>query len=88
MNSEKRDLAITVPEDMHVGVFADFARLWHTSDSFVLDFSTMTAPPASEGSSAEVVARVRIPTAQAWELMRGLERQLTAWEKAKERRAP
>ena len=30
--------------------------------------------------NARVVSRVRIPTSQAWELMRALNEQLTQWE--------
>lgn len=88
--SSERQIRINVPPEYQAGTFADFARLWHTDETFVLDFATMTGPPKQEHSEtrgtsiaidAEVVSRVRIPASQAWELMRALEKQLSAWEK-------
>jgi len=76
-------------ETLEAGVYADFARLWHTSETFVLDFSVMISPPmpvttedGRDGArvAARVVSRVRVPSSQAWELMKALEQQLTAWE--------
>ena len=85
-------LQINLPADHNAGVFADFVRAWHTKDAFVLDFATLIQPPHSEGESvvldAAVVARVRIPPAQVFELMKALEQQLSAWEKENGQRRP
>ena len=82
---------ISVPPEHEVGVFASFASVWRTHDSFVLDFATEVRPPEvtedAEGGSryvhvpARVVSRVRIPPSQVWELMRSLERNLSAYER-------
>lgn len=78
-------IQIKLPTELAGGVFADFVRAWHTSDAFVLDFSTLTEPPRNEDDAlvldATVVSRVRIPPPQVFELMKALEQQLSAWEK-------
>lgn len=75
---------ITQPEDLG-GVFSDFVAVWQTTETFVLDFAAITAPPdaPSDGEqniSAQVVSRVRIPPGQVFEIMKALEHQLTLWE--------
>jgi hypothetical protein len=77
---------IKTPDSQAAGVHADFVSAWHTPHTFVLDFAALVRPPkpvedASEPLlEAEVVARVRIPPAQIFEIMKALERQLSAWE--------
>ncbi|GAA4633565.1 hypothetical protein GCM10023196_071600 [Actinoallomurus vinaceus] len=82
---------ITVPPDHEVGVYAGFASVWRTQDSFVIDFSTAVRPPEvvedTESDTsyvhvpAQVVSRVRIPPSQVWELMKALEQNLSAYER-------
>ncbi|MEU5880760.1 DUF3467 domain-containing protein [Spirillospora sp. NPDC047279] len=82
---------ITVPTENEVGVYAGFASVWRTQDSFVLDFATEVQPPeVSEDPEsgerfvhvpARVVSRVRIPPGQVWELMKALEQNLSAYER-------
>lgn len=78
-----------VPE-LEGGVYADFASLWHTPDAFVIDFAALRHRPYVESDRAtgeetavaptRVVARIKIPPRQVWELMRALEKELTEWE--------
>ncbi|SEG65962.1 Protein of unknown function [Thermomonospora echinospora] len=80
-----------MPEDAEVGVYAGFASVWRTRESFVLDFATEVRPPEvtrdpDSGAQfvhvpARVVARVRIPPGQVWELMKALEQNLSAYER-------
>ncbi|HSK27532.1 MAG TPA: DUF3467 domain-containing protein [Jiangellales bacterium] len=89
-------VSIAVPPEIEAGVYADFASIWHTRESFVLDFVATTGPtrqvaddqgrPRAQTPS-KVVSRVRIPASQVFEIMKGLERQLTAWEAETGRRA-
>ncbi|GAB3086971.1 hypothetical protein GCM10027054_07990 [Isoptericola nanjingensis] len=83
---------IDVPAELEGGVPADFASLWHTSTSFVIDFVAATKPPqpvtdpdtgAVTGRvvPGKVVSRVRIPPQQVFELARALTQQLDAWER-------
>lgn len=81
---------ISATPEMESGVYADFASLWHTPDIFTLDFGTMTRPPLMVEDeigkpvfdlAARLVARVRIPPKQVFELMKALEQQLSAWER-------
>ena len=85
----ERRLNISATSEMESGVYADFATLWHTSDIFTLDFGAMTRPAQLiQGDTgqpvidvnARLVARVRIPPQQVFELMKALEQQLSAWE--------
>lgn len=83
---------IDVPTDLEGGVPADFASLWHTSTSFVIDFVAATKPPqpvtdpdtgtvTGRVVPGRVVSRVRIPPQQVFELARALTQQLDAWER-------
>ena len=81
---------MNLPTEQEAGTYANFAGVWHGADGFVLDFAVVTQPPQpgeeiDSGQSvtqvnARVVSRVRIPTSQAWELMRALNEQLSQWE--------
>lgn len=98
--SEQRPVAVQfkvdVPSDVEAGVPADFANVWHTRTSFVIDFAVPKGPPTlvdgpDDGNrhavvSARVVARVRIPPEQAFEIARALTQQLDQWEKETGRR--
>lgn len=92
MNQPAREqrFEIEVSGDVEAGVHADFASIWHTQDTFVLDFASLRRPPyLTEDADAgrqvavmpvRVVARVKIPPGQVFELMKALEAQLSAWE--------
>ncbi len=82
-------MEIVMPEANIPGVHADLVGVWHTRDSFVLDFSAIVEPPRVEQAPvgqviverAQVVARVRIPPSQVFEIMKALEQQLSLWER-------
>jgi hypothetical protein len=98
MNQPAREqrFEIEVSGDVEAGVHADFASIWHTQDTFVLDFASLRRPPyLSDDPEAgrqvaimpvRVVARVKIPPGQVFELMKALEAQLSAWEQETGRR--
>jgi hypothetical protein len=80
---------VNLPDELEAGVFASFASIWRDNEGFVLDFAVTTAPGVAQtdetgetfvGVQAKVVSRVRIPASQAWEFMRALNSQLSAWE--------
>ena len=81
---------MNLPTEQEAGTYANFAGVWHGADGLVLVFAVVTQPPQpgeeiDSGQSvtqvnARVVSRVRIPTSQAWELMRALNEQLSQWE--------
>jgi Protein of unknown function (DUF3467) len=89
---------IQIAADLEPGVHADFATVWHTPDTFVLDFTSLRRPPhLSEDADtsqqlivipARVVSRVRIPASHVFELMKVLEKQLSAWELETGQRPP
>lgn len=84
--SKKPHYSIKVPQEVQAGVPVDFAGVWRTNETLVLDFSVQTEPtrPDADGNpvlNAMTVARVRVPVAQGFELMRALNAQLTAWER-------
>ncbi|HTY71378.1 MAG TPA: DUF3467 domain-containing protein [Actinomycetes bacterium] len=86
--------AIEVPDEARAGSYADFVSIWHTGDTFILDFAALVAPAEQvedDGttylqSTARVVSRVRIPPSQVFEIMRALELQLSQWESEHGRR--
>ncbi|HHV22197.1 MAG TPA: DUF3467 domain-containing protein [Propionibacterium sp.] len=80
------EVNITVPPEVLAGVPVDFAGVWRTQETLVVDFSVQSEPtsPGPTGAptlTAVTVARVRVPIAQGFELMKALNTQLTAWEK-------
>ena len=86
---QRREFSLDVPPEAEVGVYADFASIWHTPETFVLDFAVLKRPPQAtqhpDGTSSlvfptRVVTRVRVPPAQIFEIMKALEHQLTMWE--------
>jgi hypothetical protein len=96
---ERREYDIDIPAEVEPGTYADFASIWHTADSFVLDFAVLKRPPKptvnEDGSRVlkvptRVVTRVRVPPSQVFEIMKGLEKQLTMWERSHgvKRRSP
>jgi len=93
VNEPRREvrLQIELPPEVEGGTFADFASIWHTSDTFVIDFIASKQPPQTQKvgktgetarvQPAKVVSRIRIPPAQVFEIARALTQQLDAWEK-------
>jgi hypothetical protein len=88
---------IEVPDSHVIGVPADFASVWHTPESFVIDFLSVRGPDAvAEDEQGQQVlvrelvvsARVRMPPTHVIELMKALEQQLTAWETQTGQRPP
>lgn len=80
---------IDLPPAQEVGVFADFANVWHTPATFVMDFLSVKGPAQAvtddktgESSAmlrAGVAARVRIPAEQIFPLMEALKAQSQKW---------
>ncbi len=78
-----------MPEDLEAGVYANAVSVWHTPTEFTLDFLVHVTGPAPvqlpNGSETlaprmRAVARVKLPPAQIFELMKALERQLSMFE--------
>lgn len=82
---------VTLPPEQELGVFADFASVWHTPTTFVLDFLAVKGPqhpsvdpggqlhPESPVLEARVGARVRIPSEQIFPLIEALRQQGEQW---------
>ena len=87
---------IDLPPEHVVGVPADFASVWHTPESFVIDFLAARGPAQVGEHEGEpillqdlvVSARIRMPPTHVIELMKALERQLSLWETETGRRTP
>jgi hypothetical protein len=82
---------VTLPPELELGVFADFASVWHTPTTFVLDFLAVKGPghpaidsvgqphPESTVLETRVGARVRIPSEQIFPLIAALQQQGDKW---------
>jgi hypothetical protein len=87
----EQQFQINIAPEVAAGIFADFVSVWHTSSIFVLDFAALMSPPEltehpetgekAISSKVQIVARVRVPPEQVFEIMKGLEQQLSAWER-------
>ncbi|HWB65725.1 MAG TPA: DUF3467 domain-containing protein [Mycobacteriales bacterium] len=90
-------LAIVVPEELEAGVYSNVVNIWHTDTEFTLDFLVRVpgATPVelpdgtrAPGQRLRAVARVRLPPAQIFEVMKALEQQLSAFEAEQQGRPP
>lgn len=82
-------LGIELTADQEAGVFADFANIWNTPSTFVIDFLSVKQPPVdahllnpeAEGTVllTKVVSRIRIPAEQVFPLIAALQNQANAW---------
>jgi hypothetical protein len=91
------DVAVELPSDQVVGSHADAASVWHTRESFIIDFLAMRRPPEARVDDNEqlhvtqdfvVSSRIRIPPTHVIELMKALEVELSKWETETGRRPP
>lgn len=86
--------SLSATPEVEAGVYADFVGVWHQPHCFVLDFSVHTNPPKVieiDGQQvvnvpARLVARVRVPPGQVFEIMKALEKQLSLWEREQDRK--
>ena len=91
-------LSIELPTDQEGGVFADFANIWNTPSTFVLDFLSVKQPPVDahllnpEATGnvllTKVVSRIRIPADQVFPLIQALTAQANSWLQATGREEP
>jgi hypothetical protein len=97
MDELKHANRIEIPDAQVVGVPADFASVWHTRESIVIDFLSVKGPDqvAEDDDGGRVLvrdlvvsSRVRMPPTHVIELMKALEAQLSAWETDTGRRQP
>jgi hypothetical protein len=89
---------VEISPEIEPGVHADFASIWHTPHTFVLDFASLRQPPYLRQDPdtdqqvgilpTRIVARVQIPPEQVFEVMKALEQQLSAWELETGKRRP
>lgn len=83
---------VELPGDAEIGVFADFANIWHTPNTFVLDFLSVKGPVVHEGDArklpVKVATRVRIPPEQIFPLIDALTQQGQRWLQETGRAAP
>ena len=91
-------LSIELPDDQEAGVFADFANIWNTPNTFVIDFLSVKQPPVDARLINEeangtvlltkVVSRIRIPAEQVFPLIQALTNQANGWLQATGREEP
>ena len=85
---------VNLPSEIETGVFADFANIWHTPNTFVLDFLSVKGPAARAGEAeparlpVKVAARVRIPPEQIFPLIEALTQQGQRWLRENGRSEP
>lgn len=89
MQDVRYEVSIEIRPEQEIGASADAASVWHTPESFIIDFlAHRRVPRVTTGDDGAVVveqdmvvsSRVRIPPTHVIELMKALERELSAWE--------
>ncbi|HEX3707526.1 MAG TPA: DUF3467 domain-containing protein [Mycobacteriales bacterium] len=86
MTEPQPQIAIHVPEDLQAGEYANMALVWHTPFDFTLDFAvlqpTTTGPDGQQVVPARVVARVKFPPSQIFQLLQAINANMTNYEAA------
>jgi hypothetical protein len=81
-----QQIQIQVPDDLQAGVYANMALVWHTPFDFTLDFAALqpTVPDAAGEpvTPARVVARVKFPPSQIFQLLQAINANMTKYEEA------
>lgn len=83
-------MQVQLPPEAEVGVFADFASVWHTPTTFVIDFLSVKQPPIPKPNDAppgfpdtmltvKVASRVRITAEQVMPIINALQEQFNQW---------
>jgi hypothetical protein len=84
--SEPQQIQIHVPDDVQNGVYANMALVWHTPFEFTMDFAVLQPTvPDADGSPitpARVVARVKFPPAQIFQLLQAINANMTKYEES------
>jgi hypothetical protein len=79
-------IQIQVPEDIQGGVYANMAIVWHTPYDFTLDFAvtnpSATGPDGQTVVPSRVVARVKFPPSQIFQLLQAINANMTNYEAA------
>ncbi|HVT20689.1 MAG TPA: DUF3467 domain-containing protein [Mycobacteriales bacterium] len=82
----EQQIEIQVPDDMQNGVYANMAVVWHTPFDFTMDFAVLQPTmPGADGSAvtpARVVARVKFPPAQIFQLLQAINANMTKYEES------
>jgi hypothetical protein len=68
-----------VPSSQEAGTYAQAAIVWFTAYDFTIDFAAVNGP-LETGSQAQVVSRVRIPAALAFDLIRTINEAMGRYE--------
>lgn len=82
------EFQIFVPPELEAGTYANFLSVWHTAYEFTLDFAVTQPAQVADPADAEspvtvpsrVVARVKIPAAVLFEVLRALNENMTRYE--------
>jgi Protein of unknown function (DUF3467) len=86
--AQRPEFRFQVPDDLTAGVYSNLVGVWHSPFEFTLDFA-VTLPPElvtdDDGTQrievpARVVARVKLPPAQVFELMQVLSQNERSYE--------
>jgi hypothetical protein len=81
-------IQVHVPEELVDGVYANLLSVWHTAYEFTLDFASLqqmvsvVGPDGAETNliPTRVVARVKIPPTQIFEILRALNENMSHYE--------
>jgi hypothetical protein len=78
-------LNVELPMELRNGVHAELAAVWHTRDSFTIDFIAPISPaaPADGGDytqPAQVVSRVRVPVSVIFNIARAISDNVAIYE--------
>jgi hypothetical protein len=74
-------IRVVVPPGLESGVYANLLNPWHTVHELTLDFAVLHRPLSeADEQSAQLVARVRIPATIAFDMIRSINDELSAYE--------
>lgn len=85
MSDGQVQLSVELPAELRVGVHAEIAAVWHTQESFTIDFISPFSPATADAEGqvtqpAQIVARVRLPVSVIFNVARAISENVAIYE--------
>lgn len=87
MTDGQVQLSVELPAELRGGVHAEIAAVWHTRDSFTIDFISPASPATADAEGhltqpAQIVSRVRLPVSVIFKVAQAISENVALYEQA------
>lgn len=87
MSDGQVQLSVELSPELRAGVHAEIAAVWHTRDSFTIDFISPFSPATADAEGqvtqqAQIVSRVRLPVSVIFKVAQAISENVAIYEQA------